>query len=61
MLEQAILGKKRESLPSQSSFFEGMGKGGQISFPLLGCSRGSKASQISVAYRFIPLCVTLTH
>lgn len=47
---------ERESLSRQNTFFEGVGKGGQISFPASGCSRGSKATQISVVYRFIPVC-----
>lgn len=64
MLEWRLLAE-RESLSSQNSFFEIMGKEGQISFPVLGCARENKASQIIVACRFIPLehpvCLTLTH
>lgn len=54
MLEWRLLAE-RKSLSSQNGFFEIMGKEGQISFPVLGCTRENKARQISVAYRFIPL------
>lgn len=53
---------ERQTLSGQKSFFEVMGTEGQISFPVLGCTRGNKARQISVLYRFTPLerwCVLL--
>jgi len=54
----------RKNLSSQNSFFEIMGKEGQVSFPVLGCTRENEATRISVAYRFLPLehslCLTDT-